>query len=119
MRALIAALATWRLTQFLVIDDGPFDLLFRLRAKVGRYDLDPADGYSPKTALGRLFECAHCMGKWVGLALALLVVFPTKVGDVILTALALAGAQSMIEEKRGCHEEALRVRRAAARMNHD
>ena len=114
IRVLLGVLAVWRITQFIVLDDGPFDLMINLRVKFGRYTLD--NKYEPTTPIGRLMECAHCVGKWVALAVALLILFPTTIGDVVLYTAALAGAQSLIEGKRDCHAEAIRVKKLAARV---
>lgn len=116
IRFIAAILATYRITQFIVLDDGPFDWMITLRTKLGRYTLD--EDYEPRTALGRLLECAHCVGKWVALGVALLMVFPTAIGDVVLFTAALAGAQSLIEERRSCHDEAVRIKRQAAKVRH-
>lgn len=95
----LAALATWRLAQFVVYDDGPFDLMFRLRIGLGRYRLD--EGQEPVTAAGRFLACTHCVGKWVALGFGALVLWPSWGGDLVLAAWGLAGAQSILETKWG------------------
>jgi hypothetical protein len=58
-RFVVAALATWRLTHLLALEDGPFDLLARLRAALGR--------------AGRLLDCFQCLSLWIAAPLALFV----------------------------------------------
>jgi hypothetical protein len=58
-RFVVAALATWRITHLLVLEDGPFDLLVRLRAVLGR--------------AGRLIDCFYCCSVWIAAPLALFV----------------------------------------------
>ncbi len=114
-RLAMAILGTWRVTQFIVIDDGPLDIMWAIRHRLGRYDLGEGQGWEPVSNLGRFLECAHCVGKFVALGFAALVFWPSAAGDFVLLATGLAGAQSLIEGKRSCHEEALRVRREIAR----
>lgn len=97
LRWALAALATWRLAQFVVHDDGPFDVLFRLRRWLGRYELD--DEGMAVSGVGRFLSCPHCWGKWLGLGLAALCLWPSWWGDLVIGAWALAGAQSVLDAK--------------------
>lgn len=68
LKLLIAALATWRLTDLLVIEDGPLNAFARLRYAAGiRYD----DYSQPRadTLAGQALLCPRCTSVWVGLAL--------------------------------------------------
>jgi hypothetical protein len=49
----------WRVTHLLHAEDGPFDLIFRIRKSVG-------DGF-----LGSLMDCFYCLSLWVALPLGL------------------------------------------------
>ena len=51
----------WRVTHLLHAEDGPFDLIFKVRKSVG-------DGF-----LGSLMDCFYCLSLWVALPLGLLV----------------------------------------------
>ena len=108
IRWLLAALATWRVAQFVVLDDGPADVMFRARREAGRYSLRPSaenPNYTePATAVGRMLDCVHCVGKWVAIPMAVLAVWPSRGGDVVLGVLGLAGAQSLIEGRRDSHK---------------
>jgi hypothetical protein len=54
----LAILATWRLSTLLAHDDGPWDLVARLRARLG-------DGQ-----WGRMLDCFRCVSLWVAAPLA-------------------------------------------------
>lgn len=99
IRFILAAFATYRLVDYLVIDDGPFGLHRWLRAKLGVYDLD-AEGKA-KTVLGRAMGCAHCVGLGVALITALMALSPHPVCDILLTLFGLAGIQSALHSWRG------------------
>jgi hypothetical protein len=85
--------ATYRVTQLLVYDDGPLDLIFKLRAMMGVYDLDQ-NGES-KTNLGKLFSCPYCVGFWLAIPAAL--VPAGNIKSFIILWLAIAGSQSFLE----------------------
>jgi hypothetical protein len=50
-----ATLATWRLTHFVVAEDGPWDVVVRLRRLAG-------DGPA-----GQLMDCFYCASLWLAL----------------------------------------------------
>jgi hypothetical protein len=54
----VAILATWRLAHLLAREDGPFDVVVRLRVWAG------------DRALGRLMDCPHCLGLWIAMPFA-------------------------------------------------
>lgn len=57
----LGLLATWRVAHLLAYEDGPWDLLVRLRVALG-------DG-----VLGRLVDCFQCVSLWVAAPFALVV----------------------------------------------
>lgn len=56
-----AILATWRLAHLVAAEDGPWDVVARLRRRAGA-------GF-----WGRLMDCFYCLSLWVALPLAWLV----------------------------------------------
>ena len=58
-RFVVAALATWRLTHLVVLEDGPFDVIARVRGALGR--------------AGRVLDCFYCTSIWIAAPLALFV----------------------------------------------
>lgn len=95
-RWLAAVLATLRITWSAMYDDGPCDVLFRLRERLGAYDYGDIPGPEgrpePKTATGRFFHCPYCVSVAVALPFALLALYPTAGGDALLAWLGIAGA---------------------------
>jgi hypothetical protein len=55
----LAALAVWRVAHLLALEDGPFDLVVRLRERLGE--------------AGRVLDCFHCVSLWVAAPMALVV----------------------------------------------
>ncbi len=57
---LLGALAVWRITHLLQAEDGPWDVVVRLRAWAG------------DSPLGRAMDCFYCLSLWIALPCALL-----------------------------------------------
>jgi hypothetical protein len=57
-RFVLCALAIWRLTHILVAEDGPWNVVVRLRARLG-------DG-----ELGRAMDCFYCASFWMAMPFA-------------------------------------------------
>ena len=86
-RLVLAVLATWRLTHLLAREDGPADLLVRLRARLGN------------GGLGHLMDCFNCVSLWVAAPLAWWLA--STLGDGIVVWLALSGAVCLLERVSG------------------
>ncbi|QNI32933.1 DUF1360 domain-containing protein [Alloacidobacterium dinghuense] len=80
-RFVIAALAVWRLSHLLAAEDGPWDLIVRLRRNLGT------------TIWGKLMDCFYCLSIWISIPFALFVV--SGMLDRIVVWLALSGAASL------------------------
>jgi hypothetical protein len=84
MRFALASLATWRVTHLLAEEDGPANVVVRLRAHAG------------SGQLGELMDCFYCLSLWVaapfGLALA------RRPRQAPLLWLALSGAACLLEQ---------------------
>jgi hypothetical protein len=61
LRFVVALLATWRLAHLFAHEDGPWDVVVRLRASLGN------------GALGHLLDCFNCVSLWVSIPLAFFV----------------------------------------------
>lgn len=55
----VAVLATWRVTHLFQAEDGPFDLIFRLRKWAG------------PSFVGKLMDCFYCLSLWMALPLGI------------------------------------------------
>ena len=83
VRFLLAVLATWRVTHLLANEDGPADLIVRIRARLGN------------SLAGKLMDCFYCLSLWIALPMAFLVT--RNPVDLLLTWLALSGAACLLE----------------------
>lgn len=77
----LASLAVWRISHLLACEDGPFDLVVRLRMRLGE--------------AGRLLDCFHCTSLWVAVPLAWLV--GPAAHRWWLVWLALSGAAGLLQ----------------------
>ena len=82
-RLVLGLLATWRVAHLLAYEDGPWDVLVRMRVALG-------DG-----ALGRLVDCFHCVSLWVAAPFALVVGRGPL--EWVLVWLGLSGAACLLE----------------------
>lgn len=80
---LVGVLFVWRITHLLNAEDGPWDVVVRLRRAVG-------DGF-----LGQMLDCFYCLSMWVAAPLALFQ--EKKVGARILLWPALSAGAILLE----------------------
>ncbi len=91
LRVALAILATWRLTHLLASEDGPWDVIVRLRRRVG-------DG-----VLGRLMDCFYCATLWIAAPFALVLGRDPVV--CLVTWLSVSGGASLLERATHVLEE--------------
>lgn len=87
------ALATYRLSRLIAVDEGPVGVFFRARHALGAYDY--GENGEPATVLGRGISCPHCVGVYVAVALWLMR------GSVVVDLFAVMGLQSFLWSLRG------------------
>ena len=80
---LVAVLATWRLAHLLAREDGPFDLVLRLRVRLG-------EGFA-----GRTLDCPYCLSLWLAAPFALLLADGVLRG--VVAWLAISGGACALE----------------------
>lgn len=69
MDIIILALATWRISNLFVDEDGPFMMFAELRRLAGvRYD--KASEPVAENEMAKLFTCIWCFSVWLGLIVA-------------------------------------------------
>lgn len=78
-----ASLAAWRITHLLQAEDGPFDLIVKLRNQVGH-------GF-----FGQLMDCFYCLSVWIALPFAWLLTNTLTEGLIMW--LALSGAAIFLQ----------------------
>src|ERR671930_460785 len=79
----LASLATWRITHLLAEEDGPADVVVRLRVRLG------------SGQIGNLMDCFYCLSVWVAAPFGLVVARRPR--EAPLAWLALAGAACLLE----------------------
>lgn len=98
-RLTLAVLATWRVSHLIAYEDGPFDVIVRLRQRAGN------------GVLGRLMDCPYCLSFWIAAPLALLLAGDTgntgntgiagiaaRAGAWCVAWLAISGGSSLLEK---------------------
>ncbi|MBZ5583274.1 MAG: hypothetical protein LAQ30_13920 [Acidobacteriia bacterium] len=83
-RFLAAVLATWRVTHLLAREDGPWDLIVRIRKRLG------------SGVAGKLADCPYCLSLWVAAPLAWFVT--SRWGEAPVVWLALSGGTCLLEK---------------------
>src|SRR5690349_13979521 len=84
IRFALASLATWRITHLLAHEDGPGDVIYRLRTLGG-------DGF-----WGRLMDCFYCLSLWIAAPLTPFVT-TRNATDAVMIWVALSGAACLLE----------------------
>jgi hypothetical protein len=87
LRFLLAVLATWRVTHLLANEDGPGDIVVRVRGRLG-------DGF-----IGSLMDCFNCLSLWISAPAALLLSRRPLMWAALW--LALSGGACLLE-RLGC-----------------
>jgi hypothetical protein len=82
-RLALATLATWRLTSLVAREDGPADVIARLRERAGT------------SVVGSLMDCFACTSIWTAAPLALYAAPRRR--DLLPTWLALSGGAIMLD----------------------
>ena len=82
--AVLATLAVYRAARLLAFEDGPFDVLAAVRARVGQ-----------RTWIGRGLHCPLCLGFW-GAALAAWLIGPADWRAWLILWGGIAGAQTLL-----------------------
>lgn len=83
LRLALAVLATWRVSHLLAHEDGPWNAVTRLRARLGA------------GVLGRLMDCFYCLSVWVAAPFAFYVAAAPL--DRVVAWLAISGAACLLE----------------------
>ena len=90
----LATLGTWRVAHLLAEEDGPADLILKLRSKFGT------------SVLGTLMDCFQCLSLWIAIPFTFIVTGPALAW--IPAWLAVSGAACLLE-RLGSERTALQV----------
>lgn len=83
MRYIICVLAVWRLTHLFTAEDGPWDLVFHLRKKLGN------------SIAGKAMDCFYCLSIWIAAPFALFVC--TNWINRLICWISISGAACLLE----------------------
>ena len=83
LRVALAILATWRVAHLIAREDGPFDVVLRVRARAGH------------GVLGQLMDCPYCLSLWVAAPWAVWIAHGPA--EWIAVWLATSGGASLLE----------------------
>ena len=84
LRLVLCCLATWRLTHLIVFEDGPWDIVARVRALFG------------DSVVGKAMDCFYCTGVWIAIPFAFVV--GHSLLNWVLSWLAISGTASLLEK---------------------
>ena len=82
-RLTVAVLATWRVAHLVACEDGPFDVIVRLRLRAGG------------GVMGRLMDCPYCLSLWIAAPFAFFVARNPLAW--VAAWLAISGGASLLE----------------------
>lgn len=84
MRYLVFVIIVWRITHLISAEDGPFELIIKIRKSLGN------------SFWGKLMDCFYCLSIWIGLIAALCVFNNWQ--EIIIFTLYYSGASILIEK---------------------
>ena len=76
--------AVWRITHLISKEDGPFNVIFKIRKQIGQ------------AFLGHLLDCFYCLSIWIAIPFGIWV--GNNVAEKIICCVALSGAACIIEK---------------------
>lgn len=80
----IVVIVVWRLTHLISSEDGPFDLIIKIRKMAGT------------TFFGALMDCFYCLSIWIGLLCACFIFGEWH--EIVVLTLYYSGASILIEK---------------------
>ena len=80
---ILGFLAVWRITHLFQAEDGPFDVIFRIRKSLGT------------SVVGKMMDCFNCLSIWIAMPFAYFI--GSSWAERILLWLALSGAAILLE----------------------
>lgn len=83
IRFVLAVLATWRVTHLLANEDGPADVIVRLRSRLGH------------SLAGQMMDCFNCLSLWIAAPAAIFVARGPL--EWLFAWLALSGAACLLQ----------------------
>ena len=82
MAFILCTLAVWRIAYLISQEDGPFDIIIKLRKPFGQ------------GTIGKLMDCFYCLSLWLAIPFACLLAL--TILDGVILVLALSGAACIL-----------------------
>lgn len=84
MKFVLCSLAIWRATHLIVAEDGPWDVIVKVRVRLG------------DSQAGRAMDCFYCLSLWIAIPFTFVVA--SRCWDWFISWLALSAAASLLEQ---------------------
>ena len=97
----ILALAVWRISSFLVDENGPTNFMADFRYWIGVRHDDLTGLWYGETTIAELLTCVWCTSFWVGLLVSLAYLLSPEITVWISLPLALSAVACLIDEYMG------------------
>jgi hypothetical protein len=81
----ILVIVVWRITHLIASEDGPFEIIFKIRKMFG------------ETFFGKLMDCFYCLSIWVGFVAAFATSYQIK--EILLLTFYYSGASILLEKQ--------------------
>lgn len=103
---IILSFATWRLSNLLVDEEGPWAVFSTLRYRAGvRFrDAPPYDQYGTNS-FARGLICLWCVSVWIGIGLSILFWFFPQISLILALPFAVSAGAIIIDTLIGGHQE--------------
>ena len=79
----LSLLAAWRITHLLQAEDGPFDIIYRIRKALGN------------SVVGKMMDCFNCLSIWIAMPFGYFLGVTWT--ERVLTWLAISGGAILLE----------------------
>lgn len=84
LKYFVIVIVVWRLTHLISSEDGPFDVIIRLRKLMGN------------SFFGKLMDCFYCLSIWVGFFIALYI--GSSLEEILILTIYYSGASLILEK---------------------
>lgn len=82
----ILVVVVWRLTHLIGMEDGPFDIIIRVRKLMGN------------SFFGKLMDCFYCLSVWIGCAAAFYAGWEGGAEEIVILTFYYSGAALLLEK---------------------
>lgn len=95
LRVLLAILAVFRLARMIAYEFGPLMVFEKFRGYMASRAAGKTTG-GWAWSFAELVSCPYCLGLWLSIPAALMVIYPTTPTDIILLIFGISGGQAFL-----------------------